>query len=289
LKMLEARGLVRQNLLKGSDSNSFKLWLTTPGNEAELRRYEAGSLPLDALGEGPRDTAYRHYLLHLCAEMAAQIRILFDPDTVPSRLLPRPRALAELLALLNHPDLAAVWSEDETIGWIYQSFNAEELERAFRDARLSGKKFEATDIPAVTQLFTPRWVVRFLVENTLGRLWLQMHPDSRLAERLDYLVPIQDAPMEPLRQVCEITLLDPACGTMHFGLVAFDLLAEMYREELERAGALGWPREPSVSGAAEIPAAILEYNLFGIDIDLRAVQLSALTLYLKAKALNPRW
>jgi len=288
LKMLEARGLVRQSLLKGSDSNGFKVWLTTPGNEADLRRYEAGSLPLDALGEGPRDTAYRHYLLHLCAEMAAQIRILFDPDTVSSRLCPRPRALAELLALLNHSDLAAVWSEDETIGWIYQSFNAEELERAFREARLSGKKFEAEDIPAVTQLFTPRWVVRFLVENTLGRLWLQMHPDSHLEERLEYLVPIQDAPREPLRQVHEITLLDPACGTMHFGLVAFDLLAEMYHEELERAGLPGWPREPSVSDASEIPAAILEHNLFGIDIDLRAVQLSALTLYLKAKALNPQ-
>ncbi len=287
LKMLETRGLVRQSLLKGSDSNGFKLWLTTPGNEVELRRYEAGSLPLDALGEGPRDTAYRHYLLHLCADMAAQIRILFDPDTVPSRLCPRPRALAALLDLLNQPDLAAVWSEDETIGWIYQSFNAEELERAFREVRLSGKKFETADIPAVTQLFTPRWVVRFLVENTLGRLWLQMHPGSRLTEQLEYLVPVQDAPREPLRQVREITLLDPACGTMHFGLVAFDLLAEMYCEELERAGTPGWPSEPSVLDADDIPAAILEHNLFGIDIDLRAVQLSALTLYLKAKALNP--
>lgn len=288
LKMLEARGLVRQSLLRGADSNGFKFWLTTPGNEADLHRYEAGSLPLDALGEGSRDTAYRHYLLHLCTEMAAQIRILFDPDTMSSRLCPRPRALVELLALLNQPDLAAAWSEDETIGWIYQSFNAEELERAFREARLSGKKFEAADIPAVTQLFTPRWVVRFLVENTLGRLWLQMHPDSHLTEQLEYLIPILDAPKEPLRQVREITLLDPACGTMHFGLIAFDLFAEMYREELERAGSPSWPHEPSVTDSTEIPSAILEHNLFGIDIDLRAVQLSALTLYLKAKALNPQ-
>jgi N-6 DNA Methylase len=287
LKMLEARGLVRQSLLKGSDSNGFKVWLTTHGNEAELRRYEAGSLPLDAVGEGPRDTAYRHYLLHLCTDMAAQIRILFDPDTVPSRLCPRPRALTDLLAMLNHPDLAAVWSEDETIGWIYQFFNEEEKNAIFQGFS-KGQKIRPSEIPAATQLFTPRWIVRTLVENSLGRLWLQMHSDSRLAEQLEYLVPIQDAPREPLRQVREITLLDPACGTMHFGLVAFDLLAEMYREELECAGSPGWPHEPSVSNAAEIPAAILEHNLFGIDIDLRAVQLSALTFYLKAKALNPQ-
>jgi len=177
LKMLEARGLVRQSLLRGSDSNGFKVWLTTPGNEADLRRYEAGSLPLDALGEGPRDTAYRHYLLHLCAEMAAQIRILFDPDTVPSRLCPRPRALAALLDLLNHPDLAAIWSEDETIGWIYQFFNEEEKDTIFQGFN-KGQKIRTSEIPAATQLFTPRWIVRALVENTLGRLWLQMHPDS---------------------------------------------------------------------------------------------------------------
>ncbi len=227
LKMLEARGLVRQSLLKGSDSNGFKVWLTTPGNEADLRRYGASSLPLDALGEGPRDTAYRHYLLHLCAEMAAQIRILFDPDTVPSRLCPRPRALADLLVLLNEKVPVAVWSEDETIGWIYQFFNEEEKAAIFQGFT-QGQKIRTSEIPAATQLFTPRWIVRALVENSLGRLWLQMHPESRLAERLEYLVPIQDAPREPLRQVREITLLDPACGTMHFGLVAFDLLAEMY-------------------------------------------------------------
>ena len=228
LKMLEARGLVRQSLLKGADSNGFKVWLTTPGNEADLRRYEAGSLPLDALGEGPRDTAYRHYLLHLCAEMATQIRILFDPDTVSSRLCPRPRVLANLLALLNSPDLAAIWGEDETIGWIYQFFNEEEKDAIFQGFN-KGQKIRTSEIPAATQLFTPRWIVRTLVENSLGRLWLQMHPDSSLVDQLEYLVPIQDAPREPLRPVREITLLDPACGTMHFGLVAFDLLAKMYR------------------------------------------------------------
>jgi N-6 DNA Methylase len=91
-----------------------------------------------------------------------------------------------------------------------------------------------------------------------------------------------------MRPVREITLLDPACGTMHFGLVAFDLFAAMYREEIEHAGEPDWPATPSVANPDDIPAAIIEHNLYGIDIDLRAVQLSALTLLLKARSLNSK-
>ncbi|WIG59043.1 MAG: hypothetical protein OJF49_001790 [Ktedonobacterales bacterium] len=326
-KMLEARKLIKASVGKGQQSGGFMLWLTEPGHEDDYARYESGSLPLDALGEGPRDTAYRHYLLHLCAAMASQIRALFDPTDLPSRLCPRPRALASLLALVNAADVAPAWADDETIGWIYQYFNEQEKAEVF--ARLNkGAKITASEIPAATQLFTPRWIVRALVENSLGRLWLQMHPDSRLRDSLTSLVPEPNPPSPPslggkegaepnppsppslggkggaepnppsppslggkggegMRSVREMTLLDPACGTMHFGLVAFDLFAAMYQEEIERAGEPGWPATPPVPDASEIPAAIVEHNLFGIDIDLRAVQLSALTLYLKAAALNP--
>ncbi|HEU4783322.1 MAG TPA: hypothetical protein VFS83_08295, partial [Ktedonobacterales bacterium] len=284
-KMLEARKLIRPSVSKGQQSSGFMLWLTEPDHEEEYARHEAGSLPVDALGEGPRDTAYRHYLLALCGRMAAQVRALFDPDTLPSRLFPRARALADLLALVNADDVAPAWGDDETIGWIYQYFNEQEKAEVF--ARLGkGAKITASEIPAATELFTPRWIVRALVENSLGRLWLQMHPESRLREQLAYLIPEVDAPSAALKPVREITLLDPACGTMHFGLVAFDLFAEMYREEIDHAGETGWPEQPSVANADEIPAAIVEHNLFGIDIDLRAVQLSALTLFLKAKSLN---
>ncbi|MFX1555420.1 MAG: BREX-1 system adenine-specific DNA-methyltransferase PglX, partial [Promethearchaeota archaeon] len=256
-----------------------------------------------------------HFLLWQSAQIAAEVRVLFDPDTLPSRLFPRPRALNTLLEMLNQPDLADAWRADETIGWIYQYFNEPELQAAFEKVRTSRAKFEAKDIPSATQLFTPHWIVRFLVQNTLGRLWVQMHPDTHLVGTdpstlrlpsgqagsghglLDYLVPLEgEIPPEPLRPVREITLLDPACGAMHFGLVAFDLLAAMYQEELDRAGEPGWPETPSVADPADIPAAIIKHNLFGIDIDLRAVQLSALALYLKAKyalseiegSLNPK-
>ena len=211
--------------------------------------------------------------------MAQEVRVLFDPDNLASRLIPRPQVLGQLIEMLGAAGLQEAWQagNEETIGWVYQGFNARELEQAFREVRLSKKKFEAEDIPAVTQLFTPRWIVRYLVENTLGRLWVQMHPDSALAERLQYLVPLQgEIPAVPLRPVSQITLMDPACGTMHFGLVAFDLFAEMYREELAHAGKPGWPKAASVAKEDEIATAIVACNLHGIDIDLRAVR-------------SPRW
>ena len=288
-KMMESRKLLRQTVSKGPQSNAFLRWLTEPGNEKDYDKYERGDLPQNALGEGPRHEAYRHFLLWQCDQLAQEIRVLFDPDNLASRLCPRPLALGHLIKKMNDQGLKEAWlpGNEETIGWVYQSFNSEELERAFREARLSGKKFEAKDIPSVTQLFTPRWIVRYLVENTLGRLWADMHPDSQVMEGLEYLVPIETTTETPHKPVREIQLLDPACGTLHFGLVAFDLFVRMYQEEMKRAGQPGWPKTPSIENEEEIPAAVIAHNLYGIDIDLRAVQLSALTLYIKAKSMNP--
>ncbi len=275
-KMMEARGLLGETVGRGMESSAFGYFLGEDDEAYAL--YSRGQV----------DAAYRRFLLHQSARVARDIKVLFDPDSLPSRLMPRPMALRQLLGLLNAPGLAQVWQTEETIGWVYQYFNEPDLQAAYAALRRK-QKFGRPHIPAVTQLFTPHWIVRFLVHNTLGRLWLQMHPDSRLRERLDYFVPpVEPLPPRTVKPVREITLLDPACGTMHFGLVAFDLFYEMYREELERAGEPGWPEHPSVERKEDIPAAILAYNLHGIDIDLRAVQLAALALYLKAKAYNPQ-
>jgi type I restriction-modification system DNA methylase subunit len=288
-KLMEARGLIRSPLAKRHAANGFIMWLGGRPDEETL--YNQGDNPndRDGFGEAPRDRAYRRFLLWQSGELAKEIRVLFDPDNIPSLLFPRPGVLKELIDGLNADDRKDDWAagNEETVGWVYQYFNSEELEAAFTEARLSGKKFAKEDIPSVTQLFTPRSTVRFLVDNTLGRLWLSMHPDSRIADSCPYLTPLPaDPPRVPMKPVKEIRVLDPATGTMHFGLVAFDLLVEMYREELAQAGAAGWPAQASVSSVAEIPTAILANNLFGIDIDLRAVQLAALALYLKAKAAN---
>ena len=288
-KMMEGRKLIRGTIDRHHSSNGFIFYLAD--HPEEMAMYEGGSLPQNALGEGPRDTAYRHFLLAQSAEMAEEIKVLFDPDNLASRLFPRPRALKDLIDMLNDPALKDAWAPDneETIGWIYQYFTEEEKKAVFDRLYKKKHKIRPEDIPAATQLFTPRWIVKFLAQNTLGRLWVQMHPDSRLVETLDYLVPLAgEIPPVPMKPVREIETLDPACGTMHFGLVAFDLLAEMYREEMARAGEPGWPERPSAESEEEIPAAILANNIFGIDIALRAVQLSALALYLKAKTLNPK-
>jgi len=276
-KMMEIRGLLPETLGRGTESAGFKYFLAEED--------EAYALYL----QGRVDDAYRRFLLHQSARVAQDLKVLFDPDSLASRLMPRPRTLREVLALLNAPALGPAWQAEEAIGWVYQYTVEEDKAEVFERLYRQKQKISKQDIAPATQLFTPNWIVRFLVHNTLGRLWLQMHPDSRLRERLDYFVPpVEPLPSRPPMPVKEITLLDPACGTMHFGLVAFDLFYEMYKEELERAGEPGWPQQPSVAREEDIPAAILEYNLHGIDIDLRAVQLAALALYLKAKSYNPQ-
>jgi len=289
LRMMEERQLIKETISRLSDSNAFKLWVADEYDPEAKDLYLSGDTPIDSIGEGPRQKAYRRFLLWECERLASEVSVLFDATNLSSRLFPRPPVLKQVVDDMNSPDLLEAWkpTNEETIGWVYQSFNAEELQAAFAKARQQGKKFSPRDIPAVTQLFTIRWVVRFLVENSLGRLWIEMHPDSKLIKSLSYFVPTKEHNERGMKLVKDITFLDPACGSMHFGLIAFDLFEQMYSEEIENKGKPGWPEVPSVEDQAYIPAAIINNNLFGIDLDLRAVQLSAMTLFLRAKTVNP--
>lgn len=204
-----------------------------------------------------------------------------SPGEAGSNLSPPPCA-AETLS--RHLQKTPLQKTPQILGWLYQYFHAPEL-IPFRGVR--APKVPAGKVPVKTQLFTPGWIVEALLQNTLGRLWLQMHPDSRLQQSLSYLVPLPESFPAATRPVRDIRLLDPACGTMHFGLAAFDLFAAMYREELERAGEPGWPAHPSATTEEKIPASVLTHNLFGIDIDPFAVELSAKALWLKARSIAP--
>ncbi|MBE9594146.1 MAG: Eco57I restriction-modification methylase domain-containing protein, partial [Proteobacteria bacterium] len=154
----------------------------------------------------------------------------------------------------------------ETIGWAYQYFNKKEKAEIRKRLR---RNPQPDEIPPLNQQYTVDWIVKFLVENTLGKLWLETKPDTDLT--FDYLVQTENDLKGGAVKVEDLKILDPACGSGHFLLCAFDLLQEM------------WTAEHPEIPAWKIPALILERNLYGIDIDLRAVQMAALALYLKAR------
>ena len=164
-----------------------------------------------------------------------------------------------------------VCREVEVIGWLYQFYISDRKDEVF-DAFKKNKKAGAAEIPAATQLFTPHWIVRYLVENSVGRLWLLNNPSSRLAEQMAYYIKPVDEETDFLKipKPEEIKVIDPAVGSGHMLTYAFDLLYAIYTER-------GY--DP-----AEIPSLILEHNLYGTEIDSRAGALAAFALTMKAAA-----
>jgi hypothetical protein len=267
LRCLEERGLL---LVDGQPETVIKVDPARNASSLYWRvRNELGSTT-------PPREVWRETLRRAGAAISEQVRVLFDPESEYSALLPLQPTLQRVVDALNGPDIPSeTYVQDELLGWVYQYYNAREKDAAY--ARLAkGKKLERPEeLVAATCLYTERYMVDYLLQNTLGALWLEMHPDSTLPARWPYFVRPPEGtpePQRPPRPLREITLLDPACGSGHFLVRAFDLLVDMYREE---------GREPE----REIPHLIIERNLHGIDIDLRAAQIAALALYLKGCAL----
>lgn len=158
----------------------------------------------------------------------------------------------------------------ELLGWLYQFYISEKKDDVFASFK-KGKKAESEDIPAATQIFTPNWIVKYMVENTVGRIYLDNNPDTDLQEKMPYLVPQADNGNHSVytySQLEELRVIDPACGSGHILLETFDLLYEMYLSEF-------YSREEAVE-------AIFRHNLVGIDLDTRAKQLATFALLLKA-------
>ena len=262
-------------------------------------RYKYEDDAEEALLRDALTAAFRH--------ITKEIRILFDQDHEYSCLWPTHACLVKVIHMINNDLPEQGYQARDFLGWVYQFFNREEKKRVREESK--GIPRSSHELAVINQFYTPAWVVKTLVDNTLGRLWLQMHPDSSLrpqgppplpGERLsdepvaDYLVPgtgeklpykvlDESGEVKEFKRACDISLLDPACGTMHFGQYAFSLFYRMYEEEIENTGKPGWPAEPSVRNRLKIPNAIIENNLFGIDIDPRAIQIASLGLLLTAK------
>jgi predicted RNA methylase len=211
----------------------------------------------------PEELAYRA-LEEAYEDVGKYIPYLFDSNDPYAILRPSLVAYRVVRKIISEiPE--DILRQFETIGWAYQYFNTKEREEIRKRTRGSPQPDE---VPPLNQQYTVGWIVKFLVQNTLGKLWLETKPDK---QGLDYLVPTEDELKPDGLKVENIKVLDPACGSGHFLLGAFDLLMAMWKEE-----------HPEIP-ACEIPALILERNLYGIDIDLRATQIAAMALYLKAR------
>jgi len=305
LRLCEERGLVIECVRKGTTSAGFQMF----------ERISGGAL-------GGRYDTYRVFLECMFDELAGDLGVLFDRMTPQSAVFPSERCMEDVLAELNKPELTHLWTEDETIGWVYQYFNPKEERDAMRKASRSPRN--TREMAVRNQFFTPRYVVEFLTDNTLGRIWYEMRKgDTVLKEECRYLVrrpnevflsPVEKNPVEPEKDTDlsheellikpvfiehrqkkdprDLRILDPACGSGHFLLYAFDLLEHIYEE--------AWPDVDSpkseVTGRTlhedfktlddlrrEVPKLIVEHNLHGIDIDPRAVQIAALALWLRAQ------
>ncbi len=164
----------------------------------------------------------------------------------------------------------SIWQSDDVLGWLYESYNT--FKKTKHDQ--SGSKTEYNKVSIQSQYYTPRWVVQFLVDNSLGKLYLEMYPDSEIRNKYK----IANAPTSQTRErkpLHEIKIIDPATGSGNFLLYAFDLFYDLYLDQIENYGA--------DYNEADIPKLIIENNLHGVDLDDRAIQLAQLGLYIKAK------
>jgi hypothetical protein len=221
----------------------------------------------------PQAEAYRLLLVHACNQWHGPMPFLFEQIDDYTELL-MPEDLLSQTSVLS--GLRKVMTEDacqdvEVIGWLYQFYISEKKDQVFAGLK-KNQKITAENIPAATQLFTPHWIVRYLVENSLGRLWLLNRPGSKLAERMDYYIAPEEPETDFLRigKPEDIRICDPACGSAHMLTYAFDLLYAIYEEE-------GYE-------ATEIPGLILTHNLTGVEIDDRAGALAGFALAMKAAA-----
>jgi SAM-dependent methyltransferase len=232
---------------------------------------------IDLKLDGNKDEElYRLLLIAQCNALHSAMPFLFervDDETelaLPENLLHSDSLVRKLVTEIGEED----WQEVEIIGWLYEAYISERYEQVI------GKVVAAEDIPAATQRFTPKWIVRYLVQNTLGRTWLATYPESPLREQMKYYIEPAEQTEEVKGQLKditptslnpeEITFLDPACGSGHILVEAYDLYKAIYQERGYRS--------------RDIPRLILAKNLFGLEIDDRAAQLAAFALLMKARA-----
>lgn len=281
LKMLEARELVQECITNGEQSAGYREF--------------CGMAPGVALL--PESAGYRLYIESLFDELSTEVKVLFDRRDPSSVLWPKRATFEELLQILNASELAPAWGEDETIGWVYQFFNSKEERAKMRDPKQGGSQAprNSRELAVRNQFFTPRYVVQFLTDNTLGRIWYEMRgTQTALADKCEYMVrkPGEEFAPRAKKDPRDLRVLDPACGSGHFLLYAFDLLLAIYEEAYaDPASPKSEATEKTLSEdyasvdelRKAIPGFILAHNLHGVDIDPRCAQIAQLALWMRAQ------
>jgi len=236
---------------------------------------------LDLLLAGnEQETLFRELLLGQCHRLHQAMPFLFeaiDDETellLPTGLTRTDAFWRELVDAIPEPD----WQQVEVIGWLYQFYISDEKKRVDKKVK-TGKTVDSSEIPAKTQLFTPNWIVQYLVQNSVGHHWLQTYPESTLKSAMPYYIDQGEQASEVVAQLAELTtasiepesirVLDPACGSGHILVEAYNVLYRIYEDR-------GYQ-------SREIPELILKNNLFGLDIDDRAAQLAGFALLMRAR------
>ena len=299
LRMAEERGIIQETVRKGYHSEGFQVFDSVTGQGKTAPQY----------------IRYKWYLYAIYDELAIDLPAIFDRFSPYALIFPMEQAMDQLMTIINKEDTTLhreeglppinLWQQDETIGWIYQYYNSREEISAMRDA--SSAPRNSRELAVRNQFFTPRYVVQFLTDNSLGRIWYEMTKgNTELIHTCPYLIRrpkelfLDKGHTRPehadeetdyieyraIKDPREILMLDPACGSMHFGLYAFDLYEQIYLE--------AWDKHPEVlldlrnsitrqQFIYQIPELIIRYNIHGVDIDPRALQIAALSLWLRAQ------
>ena len=272
IKVMEDKELfpevIRRRPENGNKSFAHNLWLEEHPEEKSSERQ-----------------GLKHFLQDKFNELGEHFPLY--NEKYPYAIMPTADELYNILEAFNEvendPDCGAdIWEGDDILGWLYENFNATEKEML----KESGEKTEYDKVSLQSQVYTPQWVVKFLVDNTLGKLYLEMFPDSDLVrpdENGTVKYQIANAPKTRTREpkkMEELRVIDPACGSGNFLIYTFSLLYDMYVNQVEQYGADYSKRD--------IPKLIIENNIYGVDLDERAVQLSQIALYVKAREIGGR-
>ena len=275
--------------LRYMDANGYTdLKVVTPGlgqmRPEILQEAMAGNIDEDLrvkVDDNPKEAVlYRRLLVAVCNQYGTSMSFLFEhicdytEMLLPDDLLSDQSFVTDIRNGMSDEDCRNV----EIMGWLYQFYITERKDDAEKKKSKKGG-LRSDEQAAATQLFTPHWVVRYMVENSLGRIWMTLHPESRLIDDMPYYIPTSegknDTIPEDIHSVQDIRFIDPCMGSGHVLVYAFDLFCKMYEEE-------GYQ-------SREIPALILQNNIFGLDIDRRCYQLASFALTMKGRAYHSRY